>query len=172
MTTFFGATAVLALALGLAFALAPSDGFETEIFIAAPPETVWALLTDPVEHQGWSPNIHHVEGHFVEGDRVGLTMGTPSGGRITFHPEILVADPGRQLRWLGRLGLPGIFDGEHYFLLSAENGGTLLIQGERFHGVLLWVMDVHQFREAFESANAGLKARAETVAGQRMQGAG
>lgn len=166
MTTLFSIAAALALGLGTAFALAPRDGFETEIFIDAPPETVWALLTDPAEHPGWNPNMHRVEGRFVAGDRLSLTMGAPSGGQITFRPRILVAEPGVELRWLGRLGLPRVFDGEHYFLLSAETGGTRLIQGERFRGVLLWLMDVRQFRKDFDRANAGLKARAERIARQ------
>lgn len=163
MTPILATLTAAALALGAAFALAPRDGFETEVFIDAPPETVWALLTDPVEHQAWSPNMHRVTGRFDKGERVSLTMGTPSGGEITFHPEVLVADPGRELRWLGRLYLPRLCDGEHYFLLVAENGGTRLIQGERFRGVLLWDMDVQPFRAEFERANAGLKARAEEV---------
>lgn len=158
------AAAVVALALGAAVALAPRDGFETQVFIDAPPETVWALLTDPAEHQAWSPNMHRVAGRFAKGERVSLTMGTPSGGEITFRPEVLVADQGRELRWLGRLYLPRLFDGEHYFLLAAENGGTRLIQGERFRGVLLWAMDVQPFRAEFDRANAGLKARAEILA--------
>lgn len=172
MTPFFGVAAAVAIALGAAFAFAPRDGFETEIFIAAPPETVWALLTDPAEHEAWSPNMRRVAGRFVEGERVSLTMGTPTGGTITFRPEVLVADPGRELRWLGRLGLPRVFDGEHYFLLRAENGGTRLIQGERFRGILLWVMDVQPFRAEFARANEGLKTRAEQVSGLTTRGNG
>lgn len=172
MTMFLGVAAALSIALGAAFALAPRDGFETEIFIAAPPETVWALLTDPAEHEAWSPNMHRVEGRFAEGQQVSLTMGTPSGGTITFHPEVLVADPGRELRWLGRLYLPRLFDGEHYFLIMAENDGTRLIQGERFRGILLWGMDVEPFRVEFARANEGLKARAEEVSSLAMRAAG
>ncbi|NYS25999.1 hypothetical protein HUK65_13470 [Rhodobacteraceae bacterium 2376] len=83
------------------------------------------------------------------------------------RPRVLVAHPGRELRWLGRLGLPRLFDGEHYFRLIPEAGGTWLIQGERFHGLLLWAMDVQQFRAGFEPGNAALKARAECS--ERMQ---
>jgi len=163
MTTLFGTAAALAIAIGAAFATAPRDGFETEIFIAAPPETVWSLLTDPAEHAGWNPTMRSVAGRFAPGERLRVEMLTPSGGTITFRPRVLAADPGRELRWLGRLGVPRLFDGEHYFRLMAEDGGTRLIHGERFRGLLLWVMDVQQFRPAFEAANDGLKARAEAV---------
>ena len=40
----------------------------------------------------------------------------PPGGRgATLRPTVLEADPGRQLRWLGQLLLPGLFDGDHSF---------------------------------------------------------
>jgi hypothetical protein len=152
-----------ALALGLAAALtrAPRDGFETEIIINAPPERVWALLTDSVAHAGWNPMIADVSGRFTPGQRVRLTMRTPTGDTMTFRPRVLVADPGRELRWLGRLGLPRLFDGEHYFRLIPEADGTRLLHGERFRGVLLWAMDVQQFRAGFEAGNAALKTMAE-----------
>lgn len=144
-----------------AFAFAPRDGFQREIFIDAPPAHVWALLTDPEAHVAWNPTMHAITGRFKAGNRVRLTMRMPSGGTMTFRPRVLVAAPGRELRWLGRLLLPRLFDGEHYFRLLAESGGTRLIHGERFCGVLLWVMDAQQFRSPFEAANEGLKARAE-----------
>lgn len=162
MTTLLATAA--AIALGAAFATAPRDGFETEIFIDAPPEAVWALLVDPAEHVRWNPTMRAVEGRFEPGERVRLVMQTPSGGVMRFRPRILVAEPGRELRWLGRLGLPRLFDGEHYFRLLPEGGGTRLVHGERFRGLLLWVMNVQQFRPAFEAANEGLKAHAEARA--------
>lgn len=161
MTALLLTTSALALGLAAAFARAPRDGFETEIFIDAPPERVWALLTDPVAHADWNPMMKAVEGSFTPGDRVRLTMFTPSGGTMTFRPRVLVADPGRELRWLGRLGLPRLFDGEHYFHLIRDEDGTRLIHGERFRGLLLWGIDVHQFRAGFEAGNAKLRARAE-----------
>ncbi len=161
MTALLLTTAALALAA--AFARAPRDGFETGIFIAASPERVWMLLTDPEAHAAWNPMMQAVKGSFTPGRRVRLTMRTPSGGTMRFRPRVLVADPGRELRWLGRLGLPRLFDGEHYFRLIPEAGGTRLIQGERFRGLLLWVMDVQQFLPGFEAGNAALKALAEGI---------
>ena len=163
MTALLLTTAAIALGLAAAFARAPRDRFETGIFIAASPERVWMLLTDPEAHAAWNPMMQAVKGSFTPGRRVRLTMRTPSGGTMRFRPRVLVADPGRELRWLGRLGLPRLFDGEHYFRLIPEAGGTRLIQGERFRGLLLWAMDVQQFRAGFEAGNAALKAMAEAA---------
>lgn len=169
MSLAIATAATFAIGLAAAFAAAPRDGFETETFIAASPERVWSLLTDPVEHAAWNPAMHKVEGRFSEGERLRLRMRMLSGGAISFRPRVLLAEPARELRWLGRLGLPRLFDGEHYFRLIRENDGTRLVHGERFRGVLLWAMNVHRFRPLFEAANAALKARAEAVqAGQAL----
>ena len=169
MTALLITASALALGLGTAFVRAPSDGFETDILIDARPERVWALLTDPVAHAAWNPMIEAVAGRFTPGQRVRLTMRTPSGGTMTFRPRVLVADPGCELRWLGRLGLPRLFDGEHSFRLIPEAGGTRLVQGERFCGVLLRAMDVQQVRAGFEAGNAALKAMAEGTAAAPAQ---
>jgi hypothetical protein len=49
-----------------------------------------------------------------------------------------VVEPERELRWKGRLLLPGLFDGEHAFVLTPLPGGrTRLDHSERFGGLLL-----------------------------------
>ena len=51
---------------------------------------------------------------------------------MTLKPEVLVATPNKELRWLGKLGLHGIFDGEHFFVLTTNGDGTTrLNHGER-----------------------------------------
>jgi len=37
---------------------------------------------------------------------------------MTFRPTILKAEPNRELRWLGHLLVPGLFDGEHIFTIE------------------------------------------------------
>lgn len=50
---------------------------------------------------------------------------------MSFRPMLLKVANQQELRWLGRLGLPGLFDGQHYFQLTAlSNGGTRFTQGE------------------------------------------
>jgi len=46
------------------------------------------------------------------------------------------AEPGRELRWIGRVGPGGIFDGEHTFTITQVRPGVVLFtQREDFTGV-------------------------------------
>ena len=63
----------------------------------------------------------------------------PEGERaMTFRPTVLAAEPGRELKWLGHLLVPGIFDGEHRWLIEeTEPGRVRFTQSERFGGILV-----------------------------------
>ena len=67
-----------------------------------------------------------------------LQTGKSLGRAMTLRPTVTVSQPGRELRWLGRLGAPGVFDGEHRFSIEAsEPGWVTFIQEERFRGLLV-----------------------------------
>jgi hypothetical protein len=75
-----------------------------------------------------------------------------------------VLHPERELRWLGHLLLPGVFDGEHYFLLEPiGDNGTRLTQGERFAGILVGLFGgtLTATGAGFRAMNAALKREAE-----------
>ena len=84
---------------------------------------------------------------------------------MTFKATVIRAAPGRELRWLGRLFLPGIFDGEHSFEMSAlGEGRTRFVQREQFSGLLvpfLWNGLAANTRRGCEAMNTALKERAE-----------
>ena len=84
---------------------------------------------------------------------------------MTFKPTVIRAAPGRELRWLGRLFLPGIFGGEHSFEMSPlGEGRTRFVQREKFSGLLvpfLWNGLATSTRRGFEAMNTALKERAE-----------
>jgi hypothetical protein len=145
--------------LTVAALAAPVRTIETVIDIPAPPSEVWQVLTDGPAYADWNPFIRSMSGTVVAGERLTNRM-HPQGGRpMTFRPRVLVADPGRELRWLGRLGLPRIFDGEHFFRLEATGDGTRMVHGETFRGLLLWVMGVERFRADFTAMNLALRDR-------------
>lgn len=133
------------------------------IDIDAAPGKVWAILTDLPRYAEWNPFIREAAGTAATGARLTLRMASASGKVTTFKPTVLTADPGRELRWIGRLLMPGIFDGEHRFVLTAAGGGTHLTQSERFTGLLIpftgKILD--QTAASFAALNQALKKRAE-----------
>ena len=137
---------------------------ETTIDIDAPPEDVWAVLSDLPSYPSWNPFIREASGQLAAGERLDLTM-QPEGGRaMRFRPTVLEAEPGRELRWLGRLVAPGVFDGEHRFAIEPTAGGSRLIQEERFTGVLVPLLAKGLRKRtlpAFEQMNEAVKERAE-----------
>ncbi len=83
---------------------------------------------------------------------------------MRFRPTILSVRPERELRWLGHLFVPGIFDGEHYFLLEPiEEQRTRLTQGENFTGLLVALLSstLSSTKAGFEAMNMALKLQAE-----------
>lgn len=58
---------------------------------------------------------------------------------MTFKPKILTLEPNKEFRWKGKLGINGIFDGEHYFILEyLDKNKTKFIHGEKFSGILVY----------------------------------
>jgi hypothetical protein len=81
---------------------------------------------------------------------------------MTFHPTVTAVDPERRLAWLGRLLVPGLFDGAHSFTLEPlPDDRTRLTQSETFRGVLVpWSGGVLQRTEAgFAAMNEALRRR-------------
>ena len=138
----------------------------TEIEIDASPERVWAVLTDFSAYPEWNPFVRTVEGQTVVGTRLKAYVKASKGLGMTIKPTVLVADPNRELRWLGRTLLPGVFDGEHYFTIEALGSDRVrFTQGERFRGALVWLMGaigvIKNARGGFVDLNQALKDRAE-----------
>jgi hypothetical protein len=137
----------------------------TEIEIDAPAERVWELLTDFASYPQWNPFIRNVSGLPAPGERLEVRLEPPGGRGMTFKPKVLNAEPNRQLRWLGSLLVPGLFDGEHSFTIQplAENH-VRFVQREAFKGVLVPVFARSleaNTKRGFEQMNRALKERAE-----------
>jgi hypothetical protein len=137
---------------------------KTSTDIDASPEAVWAVLSDLPSYPSWNPFIREASGQLAAGERLDLTM-QPEGGRaMRFRPTVLEAEPGRELRWRGRLMAPGVFDGEHRFAIEPTAGGSRLVQEERFTGILVPLLAKGLRKRtlpAFEQMNEAVKERAE-----------
>ena len=136
----------------------------TEIAINASAERVWAVLSDNTRFPEWNPFITRCTGTIIPGARIEVELTAPGSRPMRFRPVVLVATPARELRWRGRVGLPGIFDGEHFFRIEDPGNGTVrFLHGEEFSGLLVPLFGgvIRRAREGFLRMNAALKARAE-----------
>lgn len=137
----------------------------TEIEIEAAAPRVWEVLTDLASYPEWNPFVRRGEGKLAVGERLHVFIQPPGGQGMSFRPRVLVADLDRELRWLGHLWIPGLFDGEHSFAIEPLGPGRVrFVHSEKFGGILrpfLWKMLDTDTRRGFEAMNVALKQRCE-----------
>lgn len=137
---------------------------ETAVEIDASPARVWAVLTDFARMASWNPFITSIAGNAAPGSRLSVTIAPPGKSAMRFRPTVLSVRPEGELRWRGRLLIPGVFDGEHYFLLEplAEDK-TRFTHGEKFSGFLVGLVrgTLAATEVGFQAMNAALKREAE-----------
>jgi hypothetical protein len=99
------------------------------------------------------------------GGKLRVSIQPPGGKGMSFSPRILRLSPNREFRWKGKLGIKGIFDGEHYFILE-ENGPdeTTFTHGEKFSGILLPLIGsaLKDTAKGFTLMNESLKKECES----------
>ena len=137
-----------------------------EIEINASPERVWDILADFAAYPRWNPFIRHISGELEVGERLEVRLEPPDSRGITLRPTVLSAEPNRQLRWLGHLLVPGLFDGEHTLATEPlEDNRVRFVQHEVFKGVLvpLVARSLANTLRGFEEMNGALKERAEAL---------
>ncbi len=111
---------------------------KTEILIHATPEKVWSVLTDFDDYPNWNPFIRSLTGQVKPGSTITARLEPPEASGMTIRPRVLAFETNRELRWRGHLLVPGLFDGEHSFiLLDNGNGTTTLKHSELFNGMLV-----------------------------------
>lgn len=139
---------------------------ETTVHLDARANEVWGVLADFPAYGEWNPFITAISGLLAEDERLEVRFVQGDGKPMTFRPRVLRVSPARQIRWLGKLGPGGLFDGEHYFVLEPQQDGTtVLTHGERFTGILVPLMG-KTFRDTeggFASMNDALAARLKDV---------
>ena len=133
---------------------------KTSIIIKATPEQVWAELTDFAAYASWNPFLKEVSGEVAVGKKIKI-----NADGMTFKPKVLVFDAHKELKWIGRLILPGIFDGTHRFVLIDNGDGTTTLEhSEDFSGILVPLFKKKLLKETkanFEAMNQKLKERVE-----------
>ena len=142
-----------------------SSTLHTEIGINATPQRVWEILTDFAAYPAWNPFIPRISGPATVGSQLGVQLQPPGGRGMSLRPTVLTAAPPQELGWLGRLGVPGLFDGEHRFHIEPLGPDRVrFVQEERFTGLLVPLIMrfvARGTRQGFEAMNQALKVRAE-----------
>jgi hypothetical protein len=110
----------------------------THVTVNGTAADVWTTLTDLSGYDTWNPFITGAAGRIAVGERLELTTHPPGARATTFRPWVTAVEEHRYLEWLGRLAMPGLFDGRHSFTLTRLGGGrTLVQQSETFTGALV-----------------------------------
>lgn len=141
------------------------DEIVTTVEIDAPPQQVWEVLTDFEAYEEWNP-IMEITGTPTEDERLDLVLTLPDRKPQPFQPKVIMADEPHEFRWLGRLFVSGLYDGEHRFVLESLDDGarTQLTHAETFRGVLVGFINRRigeDVRTGFEAMNEALKYRVE-----------
>jgi len=141
-----------------------SKQLSNEIIINSSAERIWRLITDFEDFPRWNPFIRRATGEIKTGAKLELFI-QPSGTKgMTFRPTVLKVDPNHVLRWLGRLYLPWLFDGEHSLVIETLSESSVkFIQREKFSGLLVPLTHglLRDTQRGFEEMNRALKQQAE-----------
>jgi len=136
---------------------------QTEVTINATASKVWQVLTDFEAYPQWNPFIRQIDGAIQPGKQLIIELNL-SGRTMTFNPTVLVMKPERELRWLGRFSIPGIFDGEHSLNIEPLGANRVrFIQSETFRGILVPFSGaiLNDTEQSFQEMNQALREHAE-----------
>jgi hypothetical protein len=137
---------------------------QTEIMIQAPANKVWNKLMDFNSYPKWNPFIKSISGEKKQGGKLKVLLQPPGDSSMVFKPRILSLKKEKEFRWLGRTALPGIFDEEHYFIISETKPQEVkFIHGEKFSGFLVGALSkiLDNTKEGCVLMNIALKNECE-----------
>ena len=133
----------------------------SEIIIHSTATRVWETLIDFERYPQWNPFIHHITGKLEEGARLEVQFQPGGKQGMTFRPIVKLVRSNHELRWLGNLWIPGLFDGEHIFSIdSSDSDQVLFTQREEFKGLFVPLLASRlevDTKRGFQEMNRALK---------------
>ncbi|MEO0324778.1 MAG: SRPBCC domain-containing protein [Myxococcota bacterium] len=129
--------------------------------IAAPPERVWALLTDGAGFATWNSTVTSIEGTIAKGEKIVIRV--PYSERA-FPATVLELEEGaaaRRMVWGD--GFAPMFRGDRTYEVTTTEGGCRFSMVEVFRGAMLPMIakSFPDFGPIFETYARDLKAAAE-----------
>uniref|UniRef100_A0A6U1SAK4 SRPBCC domain-containing protein n=1 Tax=Cyclophora tenuis TaxID=216820 RepID=A0A6U1SAK4_CYCTE len=139
----------------------------SELLIDAPPEKVWAVLTDFDKLSEWSPGMIKFEGEFRKDGpaKVTFLIGVGSHTQIFNHP-LIHFDEGKMFGWSAPIPHMGMKDNHKYIVEPTDDGKTKFIQTDQFHGQgahLIGGMLANGALSGYVAFNRALKKRVEEM---------
>ena len=128
----------------------------TEIFIEAPPEEVWAVITDAQSYPSWNTVIVNVKGRYAPGAMIDNLVVENDGTEAWIESRVELFDPPRHLNQFG--GYPGIITFDHHYVLQPKDGGTHVTQREDYTGLYVHFWDADWLEPAYSKVNKALRA--------------
>ena len=137
---------------------------EEEIIINAPAEAVWNVLVDFENWENWNPFIIKAKGKAEVGEKLENVFRNGDKDMV-IKPKLLKVDQNEELVWIGRLIMPGIFDGRHGFRIEEIGPNQVrFVNYENFKGILsgMIMKKIGEDTKAnFNKMNQALKAEVE-----------
>ena len=142
--------------------------YVTTTTIAAPPATVWHILTDATTYRDWNPEIVAVDGQFAQGARITAHVRLGDGAVRKVPQRVEVFEAPSRMEWSG--GLPfGLFVGRRTFTVTPAAAGAEFRMHIQMSGLLspLILKSVGDRQPELDKFSAGLKRAAEAAAASR-----
>lgn len=134
--------------------------FEVRRTILAPPERIWAILTDAERLAGARLGVTRIQGEIEPGARIKLWSEAAPGR--AFSLKVTGWEPNRRMVWEG--GMPfGLFRGVRRFELACDEVGTNFHMREDYSGPMLGLIwkSMPDLTPSFATFADGLKSLSE-----------
>ena len=135
--------------------------FEVTVDIAAPPEIVWAIMTDAARWHEWTPSVTSIRLLDVGPLRVGSRALFRQPRFPPARWTVTALEPGRSFTW--KSGAPGMWVHAHHSVVPAPAGSRarLSVKYEGFVGQLLGRLTRTITERYLALERDGLKRRSE-----------
>lgn len=137
--------------------------FQGSTTINAPPEKVWAALTDSEHFTNWDTQMISISGTIAPQEK--LTIYSTLASNRTFNVVVSEFEPHKKMVWSSGMPL-GLFDGKRTFTLEAVGDNqTKITTQEVFKGLLLPLFGrtIPDMNPVFETFCNDLKKHVESM---------